>query len=105
MNARAKLFVSLIFPTVPFRLFHRIGGASPKTLPSFNHDAPEEVCSDCKRFDTPLQKWGLKQIVDVDSIRALTLFSLIQSSHLWLPLDGVAYIFIYILECKIFQMK
>ena len=43
----------------------------------FNNDAPEEVCGDRKLFDSPLKKLGLKPIFDVDSRRALTLFSLI----------------------------
>ena len=44
---------------VPFKYFHRIGGAPTETHPSFNHDAPEEVGGDIKLFDIPLQKLGL----------------------------------------------
>ena len=44
---------------VPCGKFHRIGGATPKTFPSENYDAPEEVGGDRKCFDSPIRKLGL----------------------------------------------
>ena len=35
---------------MPFRYFHRTGGARPETLPNFNYDAPEEVCYIAKKI-------------------------------------------------------
>ena len=68
--------------------FHRIGGAPPETFPNVKYDAPEEVGGDRIFFDSPIRKWGLVQILNVNSSRALTLCSFIL-----LPLDGAAYIF------------
>ena len=51
---------------MPFRYFHRVGGAPPETVSNFNDDAPEDVCGNSKWFGSSLQKWGLKQIFDID---------------------------------------
>ena len=41
---------------VPCGKFHRIGSAPPETFPSEKYDAPEEVGSDRKSFDSPISK-------------------------------------------------
>ena len=46
---------------VLFRWFHRIDGAPPDTLPSFDYEAPEEVCGDRKRFDSPIKNEALNK--------------------------------------------
>ena len=61
---------------VPFRKFHRIGGAPPETISNVKYDAPEEMGGDRKGFDSPLRKLGLVEVLDVKSSRALTLCSL-----------------------------
>ena len=58
---------------VPFGKFHRIGGAPTETFPNVKYDAPEEMGSNRKCFDSPIRKLGLVQILDVNSSRALTL--------------------------------
>ena len=40
------------------------------------YDAPEEVGGDRIFFDSPIRKLGLVQILDVNSSKALTLYSL-----------------------------
>ena len=90
---------------VPFRYFHRIGGAPPENLPNFYYGAQDEVCGNIIGFDSSLQKWGLKQIFDVDSRRALTLFSLVWASAFGCPLMAVHTFSIYILKFKNFLMK
>ena len=62
----------------------------PKPLGPFKYDALKEVCGDRTRFDSPLQKWGLKQIIDVDGSRALTPLSLI-----WSAAFGCRYMALY----------
>ena len=44
------------FHIVPCGKFHRIGGAPPETFPSEKYDAPEEVGSNRKSFDSPIRK-------------------------------------------------
>ena len=61
---------------VPFGKFHRIGGASPETMPNVKYDAPEEVGGNRKCFESPIKKLGLVQVLDVNSSRALILCSL-----------------------------
>ena len=61
---------------VPFRKFHRIWGAPPETFPNDKYDAPEKVGGDIKSFYSPIRKWGLVKILDLNSNRALTLCSL-----------------------------
>ena len=61
----------------PQEKFHRIGGASPETFPGVKYDAPEELGGKRKCFNSPIRKWGVVQSFDVNSSRALTLFSLI----------------------------
>ena len=41
---------------VPFRKFHRIGGALPDIFPNVKYDAPEEVGGDRKCLDSPISK-------------------------------------------------
>ena len=60
----------------PFGKFHRIRGAPPQTFPKVKYDTPEEVGDNRKCFDSPIRKWGLVQILYVNSSRALTLCSL-----------------------------
>ena len=57
---------------VRFRKLHRIGGAPPKTFPNVKYDAH----GNRKCFDSPIRKWGLVQILHVNSSRGLTLCSL-----------------------------
>ena len=57
------------------RSYYRIGGAPPQTFPNVKYDAPEQMGGDRKCFDSPIRKLGLFQIVDLNSSRALTLFS------------------------------
>ena len=58
---------------VSFWKFYRIGGAPPETFPNVKYDAPQEMGGDRKCFDSPIMKWGLFQIFDVNSSRAFTL--------------------------------
>ena len=60
----------------PIGKFHRTEGAPPETCPNVKYDAPEEVAGDTKGSDSPIRKWGLIQILYVNSSRALTLWSL-----------------------------
>ena len=53
------VFFSMPLHIVPCGKFQRIGGATPKTFPSENYDAPEEVGGDRKCFDSPIRKLGL----------------------------------------------
>ena len=78
-------------------MFHRIGGAPPQTFPNVKYDAPEEVGGNRKYFDSPIKKWGLVQILDVNS----TLQCTVQPNCILLPLDGAA----YILKCYISKIK
>ena len=41
---------------VPFKKFHRIGGAPPETFPKVKYEAPEEVGGATKCFDSPIRK-------------------------------------------------
>ena len=72
-----SLYELLTTHIVPFVKFHRIGGALPETFPNVKYEyAPEEVGGDRKCFDSRIRKWGLVQILHVNSSRALTLSSL-----------------------------
>ena len=41
---------------VPFRKFHKIGGAPPETFPNVKYDALEEVGDNRNCFDIPIRK-------------------------------------------------
>ena len=49
---------------VPFRYFH--SGALPESLPSFDHDAPEDVCGDRTWSYSPLKSPKLCQIFNMN---------------------------------------
>jgi hypothetical protein len=55
-NDQIKPLIIKVLHIVPFRKFHRIGGAPPKTFPNVKYDAPEEVGGNRKCFDSPIRK-------------------------------------------------
>ena len=69
---------------MPLSYFHRNCSTSLETFPNIKLDTPVDVSGNRNVFDRPLQKWGLKQIIDVDSSRTLTLRQLNSGSRLWL---------------------
>ena len=53
---KKSIIKKILTHIVPYGKFHRIGGASPETLPNVKYDAPEEVGGDRKCFDSPIRK-------------------------------------------------
>ena len=56
---------------VPHGKFDRIGGTSSATFPNFKYVAPREICVERNCFDSPIAKWELEQIFDVESSRVV----------------------------------